>query len=73
GIPWGYISGVMLLGDRGPRGNLEPIRCASRLVLTGDRRARLCATRHHSISSADCVLLGTSASLGEIVDAQWCA
>jgi hypothetical protein len=66
GIPWGYISGVMLLGDRGPRGNLEPIRCAARLVLTGGRRARLCATRHHSILSADCVPLGTSVSLGEI-------
>ena len=29
GVPWGYISGDLLLEVRGPRGILESIRCAS--------------------------------------------
>jgi hypothetical protein len=55
GIPWGYISGVLLLGDRGPRGfsiNLFDAR--------PDWSQR-------EIDEADCVPFGTYASRRQIV------
>jgi hypothetical protein len=66
GIPWGYIPGVLLLGERGLRGlsNLSDEHPVSsqREIDEADRVLKSAPC----ISSADRVLLGTSASLGEI-------